>query len=198
MTIINKIKWVIAVLLVFLIVLMTNLVDKENFNRLKNSVTTIYEDRVVASDLIFDITLLIQEKEIALATSDTAFFKSKNRKINEDIKDFINKFEQTKLTTEEQETFNNLKTELKKLYSLEEKYADSNFDNDINLFKTIDDIVHDLHDLSKIQLKEGRRQILLSKEAMKTINLFTQVEIIILIILAILIQIIILYKPKED
>jgi hypothetical protein len=55
----------------------------------------------------------------------------------------------------------------------------------------------DLYDLSKVQLKEGKRQMSLSEKTMDTIELFTQVEIIFLIVMAVLIQLIVLYQPKD-
>lgn len=68
MTIFTKIKWVASVLLVFFIVLITNIIDRENFNRLSYSVTTMYEDRIVASDLIFEMSRIIHDKELAIVS----------------------------------------------------------------------------------------------------------------------------------
>lgn len=196
MTTLSKIKWIAGVLLVFAIVLTTNLIDKNNFNKLRNSIVTIYEDRVVASDLIFEITVLIQEKEIALATSDSIFFQVKNDKINQDIKGFITTYEKTKLTTSEQKLFTTLKTELQRLEKQEKTFIDSNYKDNSLLFTTINEIVHNLYRLSKVQLEEGKRQMQESNKTIKSINIFTTVEILFLIAMAILIQIILLYKKK--
>jgi hypothetical protein len=65
------------------------------------------------------------------------------------------------------------------------------------LLSLISDIKDDLYDLSKVQLKEGKRQMSLSEKTMDTIELFTQVEIIFLIVMAVLIQLIVLYQPKD-
>lgn len=198
MTILNKIKWITGILLVFAIILSTNLIDRDNFNKLRYSVVTIYEDRVVANDLIFEMSLLIREKEIALAASDSAFFLKRNDKINENIQIFIEKFEQTKLTTKEARIFNNLKDEIKTLERLEIEFINSEFRKNIDLLNSIKAIIINLHDLSKVQLEEGRKQMALSNKTMETIDLFTQVEVIFLIVMAVLVQIIILYKPKQN
>jgi len=63
---------------------------------------------------------------------------------------------------------------------------------------SIDEISLNLYDLSKVQLNEGKRQMILNNKTMENIDLFAQLEIIFLIIMAVLVQIIILYKPKED
>jgi len=197
MTTLSKIKWVASILLVFAIVLTTNLIDKNNFNRLRYSVTTIYEDRIVANDLIFEMSILIQEKEIAVAMSDSSFFRERNEDVNLEIQGLITRYEQTKLTRQEQRVFNDFKNGLNDLKSLEQEYVRSGFKSSNELFEKIDEIIHHLYDLSKIQLHEGRRQVMISNETMEDIDVFTQGETIFLILMAIMVQIIILYKPKQ-
>jgi len=51
----NKVKWVLGILIVFILILATNLIDRNNFIRVKDSVVTIYEDRLIASDLVFEM-----------------------------------------------------------------------------------------------------------------------------------------------
>jgi hypothetical protein len=73
MTFYNKIKWVLGILMVFVLIVATNLIDRSNFIQVRDSVVTIYEDRLIANDLIFEISKLVQEKEIAVALSDSIF-----------------------------------------------------------------------------------------------------------------------------
>jgi len=49
----NKAKWILGILMVFVLIIATNLIDKNNFLKVRDSVVTIYEDRLVAKDLIF-------------------------------------------------------------------------------------------------------------------------------------------------
>jgi hypothetical protein len=113
-------------------------------------------------------------------------------------KNLLEKYEQTKLTNKELKFFDNLKDELKNLEGLEKEFSNSGFSNNADLQNSINEIVRNLYDLSKVQLEEGRRQMALSNETMETIDLFTQVEIIFLVLMAVLVQIIILYKPRQD
>jgi len=53
--------------MIFILIIATNLIDKNNFVRVKDSVVAIYEDRLIANDLIFEISNSIREKEVALA-----------------------------------------------------------------------------------------------------------------------------------
>lgn len=193
MTILSKIKWIASILLVFFIVLITNIIDRDNFNKLSNSVTTMYEDRIVASDLIFEMSRLVQDKQIAAVTNDTAFFQTKNNALNLEIDNLIDRYKQTKLTDREKFVFDQLQEELKKL---EQKEQSNPTIETTDLLKSLDKVNQHLYDLSKIQLQEGNRQLFISGKAKDSINLFTQVEIIFLILMAIIIQIIILYNPK--
>lgn len=193
----NKVKWVLGILIVFVIIVATNLIDRNNFLRVKDSVVTIYEDRLVANDLIFEMSKSVQEKEVAVALSDSIFFLEKNKQLNTDIQDFVSKFEQTKLTTKEAQIFKTLKNNLESLKNSETTFIESKFVQKATITKQISDVKENLYDLSKIQLNEGGRQISISKKAIDTVDLFTHIEIYILIFLAIIIQIIIIYKPKE-
>lgn len=189
-----KIKWVASILLVFFIVLITNIIDRDNFNRLSYSVTTMYEDRIVASDILFDISGLIKDKQVALLTGDTLFMKSQNNRLNNELHHLIDNYSLTKLTEKEQLVFSQLQEEIKSLLQQEKLLKTESNKSVLQSIKKID---QRLQDLSKIQIQEGKRQVYLSNKAKYTINLFTQGEIVFLIIMAALIQIIILYKPKE-
>jgi hypothetical protein len=176
---------------------MTNLIDKNNFVRVRNAVVTIYEDRVVASDLLFDLSKAVQEKEMAAALTDTTFFDHRSAQLNKNITELVSRFEQTKLTTKEKKTLSNLKRDFEDLISYENKLVSSNFSEKLAFFNTISDIQENLYDLSKIQLQEGKRQMSISNKAVDKLEIFTQIEIYLLAFLAIVIQIIIIYTPKQ-
>lgn len=198
MTLFNKIKWVLGILMVFVLIITTNLLDKNSFNKVKNSVETIYEDRLVAKNIIFDLSNAIHQKELAIATYDSIFFINKNIKLNSEIEASIAQFESTKLTLKEKNVFGDLKENLESLESLETDFVTSKFENKQRLANQILVVKENLYDLNEIQLKEGERQISISKRAIDTVELFTQIEIYLLIFLAIVIQIIIIYNPKKE
>ena len=197
MTFLNKLKWVLGILVVFILIVTTNLIDKNNFVRVKESVETIYEDRLIAKKLIFDMLKSVHQKELALAKNDTVFFNTSNSKVNDNIDNSILKFEDTKLTIAESKLFSSLKDNLDVLKAAEKRYRDSRFENSEKILHQIDNVKQDLYDLSNIQIDEGSRQLSISKKAIDDVELFTQLEIIVLVILAIIIQIIVIYKPKE-
>ena len=192
----NKTKWVLGILLVFILILTTNLVDRNNFTRVRDSSITIYEDRLIASNIVFEVFKVVKEKEDALKLADTSFFQEKNENLRNHIKHLISRFETTKLTNEEQTVFNELKENFESLDAAEKDFIKSNFEDISNQQHIVAKINENLDELSNIQLMEASRQMSITKKALSTVELFTQIEIYVLIFLAIVIQIIVMYKSN--
>jgi len=198
MKLFDKLKWILGIVIVFVLIAATNLIDRNNFIQVKESVQSIYEDRLIAKDLILDIYKLIQEKEIALITSDANFFTARNQVINEEIGQLLDSFEHTRLTENEERVFNRLQENFEIVLQDESKLLNNDFNNASVLLEDIRRIEGDLYALSDIQVSEGNRQVAITKRATESIELFTQLEIYMLIFLAVLIQVIILYRPKKE
>lgn len=192
-----KFKWILGILLIFVLIIMTNLIDKNNFVRVRDSVVTIYEDRLIANDLIFEKLKLVQEKEVAVKTLDSTFYENRNLKVNDNLQSLISKFEKTKLTPKEATVFNDFKSNVKVLQNAETKFINSSYNSTSKVSSAINSLKTNLNDLSKIQLNEGSRQMSISKRAVDSVELFTQIEIYMLVFLAIIIQIVVMYNPKE-
>lgn len=193
----NKLKWVLGILMVFILITATNLIDRNNFVRVRDSVVTIYEDRLIAKDIIFKMLKSVQQKELAVSLSDSTFFDSRNSKVNDNLHALIYEFEQTKLTSEESKVFNDLKKNVRSLIESEVQFSNSGYKNNSQILNLIEDLKVNLDELSRIQLNEGSRQMSISKRALDTVELFTHMEIYLLVFLAVIIQIIVMYKPKE-
>ncbi|WMN11536.1 MCP four helix bundle domain-containing protein [Marivirga salinae] len=194
----NKIKWVLGILMIITLVITTNLVDRNNFLQISNAIETIYEDRLVAKDLIFKISALINKKEIAAIKSDSSFYANQNNLIDNEIDNYLLRYDQTKLTTKEREILGDFKVNYQVLKENESEFIQSNFLQNALLFDQFPEVKSNLENLAAIQLKEGGRQLQISRRAMDSVELFTQIEIYILIFLAIIVQIIVMYKPKEE
>jgi hypothetical protein len=193
----DKLKWVLGILMVFVLIITTNLIDKNNFVRVRDSVVTIYEDRLIAKELIFEMLKSVHQKELAVLLSDSTFFNNNNTKVNAKLMSLISRFEQTKLTNEEENVFNDLKENIQSLLESERKLLNSDFNDNSQVVNRIESLKINLDDLSKIQINEGSRQMSISKRAIDTVELFTRIEIYLLVFLAIVIQIIVMYKPKD-
>lgn len=192
----DKLKWILGILMIFILIITTNLIDRNNFVRVRDSVVTIYEDRLIADDLVFEMLKKIHKKELAIASSDSIFFNQENPQVNKSLNALVSKFEETKLTAEEVIIFKDLKQNLQVLMEAEQKLTTTNkMQSQVN--HQLQSLKSNLNDLSKIQLSEGSRQMSISKKAIDTVELFTQIEIYVLVFLAIVIQIIVMYNPKN-
>jgi hypothetical protein len=198
MTFFDKVKWTLGILMIFVIIITTNLIDRSNFQRVRDAAVNIYEDRLVAKDLLYDISTAINEKEVAAVRKDSIFFADKNNTINKTIEDLTLRFEDTEFTTSERKIFMALREDLTKLGEQENIFTQSGLNKSDGLFISISTIKTHLNSLSDIQLSEAKREVTNTRKAVNTVELFTQIEIYVLVFLAILIQIIILYNPKDS
>lgn len=192
----TKLKWAGALLFMMLIIIATNFVDRHNFEKVQDSINSIYKDRLVVNDIIFEINLLLQEKELAILEQDEAFYGRRNPQINTEINQLLEDFKATKLVPVEATTLNDLEQNLDQLYRLENKLGQApqsykELQIKINTLET------NLHSLSKIQLEEGRRQLFIGKKAIASVDLYTKMEVYILIFLALLLLVTLFYRPKK-
>lgn len=196
MSLIEKLKWSLGILMVFVLILSTNLLDKNNFLRVRDSIVAIYEDRLVANDVIYDMAEIVGEKELAIATENMNFLEKENSRLNMELDELMSRYESTRLTDSEAKEFSQLKENMSRLMQIEQ-VNDGAKDPALRL---IDELQLNLHRLSKIQLSEGRRQKLIGKSAVESVELFTRIEIYLLVVMAIVIQIIVMYNPssKQD
>ncbi len=194
MTVFNKIKWVLGIVLVFLLVLTTNLVDRQNFRVMKDSIEAIYADRLVAQDIILDISKEVWEKEIGYASAGSPPPVDRITTGHAGIGQAIDRFAATTLTPQEEVVFDRLKASLRELKEREDALATGQVSRR-EVMESLETVKEELVELSAIQMKEGRRQLFAGKEAVGLADLFTQLEIGALLILAVCVQVIILYSP---
>lgn len=197
----KKIKLILGVLFVFFLILGTNLIDRNNFKKIQSSIETIYEDRLVAQGIIYKMASYVQQKDMALAISDSSFYLQKNQVINSALNQLIIDYQLTKLTEEEEEVFVDLQRDIKALFTDEQESAQNLQGNSSKVEKDLNGIKNELQILAEIQLKEGRLVLDDSKKAMRTIELFTQIEIYGLVALAVIFQLLIIggiRRRKED
>ncbi|NJB85424.1 hypothetical protein GGR26_001169 [Lewinella marina] len=197
MTLFNKIKWILGVVLVFLLVLTTNLVDRHHFSAMADTVETIYADRLVAHSIIYDLSEQLWQLETAYATREGDRLSRATAATHEEIEEAVDRFAATKLTERESLVFDRLRRGLGDLQEREEALVNGEVGSEVlqaeaAAVRTI------LRELSDIQLTEGERQLTLGRKALGLVHFFTQVEIVGLVVLAIIVQFIILYPTGEQ
>ncbi|GAA0196352.1 hypothetical protein GCM10009122_60930 [Fulvivirga kasyanovii] len=190
---VQKLKAVGALAVVFLLVLATNKMDSNHFKVVKRSLSTIYKDRLVAQDYIYRLSINLQDKKLDLALEDKV-----NHHLNDSINHLVELYAETKLTTSEARYFKSFRNSLDELYSLEQNFEENpSLEYKQEIYQQHIALNQQLDELSKIQLKEGKRQIEISNRSISTSDLISNIEIGVLIVIGLIIQALIFFKPMR-
>jgi len=192
----GKIKVAIALGVVLLLVLATNMMDKSHFLELQDSFASVYKDRLVVESYIYKLASQVHKKKLLFdyyEQVDVSEFIEKNQMLNDSIADLIYSYEKTKLTTAESHLFSDLKKQVTELEQEEIKFINSNSADDPEMLKKSIAMYHkkiaiDLDQLSDVQLSEARNIIDNSKRLIASSNVASQLEICVLILIGFIIQ----------
>jgi len=186
----NKLKWILGISMVFLLIIATNYVDRSNFRRVKNSIETIYEDRLVAQDLVFKMSRIVKEKELRFSKTDS--IPEGNRE-NQEMDELLAQFHETRLTPGEATCREKFERDVGTIVRMEQSGGDYQ-----GYRHLLDDLNENIMSLSKVQMDEGKRQLFEGEKALRSVDLLTTIEVYVLVFLAILIQIIVIYNPRSQ
>lgn len=197
----RKFERIVALLLVFILVIATNVMDNTSFRVVKESIGNIYEDRLVAYDLTYKMHNEVADRRVTLLTSDTKQQQATIKQFNASIDQLITQYATTKLTTKEAGYFEVLQAQFESLKQLENKYisATEGAENTqlLNSMETeLAGIVSTLNSLATIQIDEGKRQVINSNRAIKTSDMLSKFEIVSIVVIGLLILFLIIYEPK--
>ncbi len=198
----NKQKFYATLLLGFVLglILWNNTVERKTIKELQNSFHAIYEDRLLAETYVFQLSEHLHQKLDLLENpslnenSDTELNLSLDFKIEQ-----LNLlYASTKLTAEEEIVFESFKNNINDLQLLETQMhlsgeAKQANAADIKSFKSqvLTSLIL-LSELSEIHIIEGKKIIDEAKLSIKGSNLTSELEMGIIIIIAIIMQMLIL------
>lgn len=192
----NRIKIGFSFAIVFILVLATNRFDKKRFETVENSLTSVYEDRLVAKGYIYSLNNIFHIQEKMLIDKDQSY---KIEAYHNAVSSLLASFKATRLTSEEKSTFRNLRDNFNKLQDLELRYLSA--DNDTlsdsqknQIILQLNRIHRNLDQLAIIQQSEGENMTRFAKSSLNTSSLLSNIEIVLIIVVGILVQFIIFYK----
>lgn len=195
----NKLMASIALLGLCLLVLLSNYLDRLHTENVKYSISTMYEDRLIAENHILKMMHHIyQIREIVNTNKDYNLKFNATRKLTKDFKTIYSIYIKTRLTKTEKTTAVELSNQIKEFEQI------MIIDKNIALIQT-DKMLSSLNKLSMIQLDESKlimKQVESQYAALKTSSQFAfTIIVIILIILQIMVfsgeSLIPLFKPKD-
>lgn len=180
----NKIKTTTLIFSVLCLILLTNLQERMMIKRLNETVTSIYEDRVVVGNYILQLSNYIEEIVQSLKSnpSNNSYLINLLSKI-----DSINiAYDKTLLTEKEKINFIQF-TQISE--KMKKSIENGNFTDALNNGLQAENI---LRVLSSIQVEEGKDKLDEVLAMTNTRSILSYLEIVIIIVISILIQKIIL------
>jgi hypothetical protein len=199
-TTVQRIRTAASLIVVFLLILATNMVDSHHFTIVQNSLTSVYEDRLLAKNYIYKISRQMQVKRNLLESRELAGAIEINKQANDSIRVLIDKYRTTKLTEMESRRFATLQDKISRLFQYEQRFSEGEVINEE--LPTLNDaeryysgVYEDLDALSQIQVDEGKRELLFSNQTIDSSNLIAKIEIGVLILIGLVLQLLIFLKP---
>ena len=151
---------------VALILLITSLVENKRFTDLEDTISSVYENRLVAKGYLYKLNSLVKIKEANWQNpSDEALTNN----LNESINSYYVQYAKTELTEEEARHVELLKDHLYLLFRL--KTEDQNEHQ-----RVFDSIYSELEILADIQIKEGKKLVEQSTSTVVESRIVTGIE----------------------
>lgn len=201
MTLSQRLRMGAALVVVFLLVLATNLMDSNHFKVVQKGLTTVFEDRLLAKDYLYKISRQVQKKKEIIQSSDIEELTDLNEMLNDSIQVLIHRFASTELTENESLAFESLQTHIRSLNEYESNLLrNESINTELNIAgseRYFSAIYGDLDSLFKIQLEESDRVISNSNRTIDTSNRISRIEIGVLIVIGLLIQLLIFLRPMK-
>ncbi len=193
MTIKQRINVGFILAIAFFLVLASNRLNRRSYNILEQTVSSVYEDRLVAQEYIYQLNNLFHDKEIQLNKVDV---QQKKEVLTANIHRIFNDFADTELTVEESAYFNELRANFTQLQQLEGRVTDD-ASTRIQLSNVLEDINSNLDELAEVQLTVAQELTHRSQKSLKVSKLLSSLEIGFLTVIGILFLFIVFYPNKR-
>ncbi len=199
MGIASKITCLAVLLCSFLLIFVTGRSNVRNFEKVKNSIEEIYKDRLVVKGLIFKLSSLLHQKEMALVDRDLNVFLKNKDSVNQKIEEHLKAFRETKLTHKEKINLDMFSQGIEHLQVIEGDIVRSKgaiiSRKEYDLLNDKLEILKDnLVVLSDIQLEEGQQKMKAGDHAVKRMNEFASLENYGLLVIA-LMMVVLIFIP---
>jgi transcriptional regulator with PAS, ATPase and Fis domain len=170
-----------------------NRMDQRHFETAQHTLNSIHEDRVVAQDIIYQLSSVFNERHLKYITDTTSLPNNVGlSKQNERIENLVNQFKNTVLTNDEKFQLEQFQKNYQKLISYENSLNSSSTLTDIkNTFSSINE---NLDRLTEIQLSESKNLQALGQKSLDSNSLMSMTEIALMMVLATVILFFVFYK----
>lgn len=182
-TIKNKFLASVVLLALCLLVLLNNYLERTHANNVKDSISTLYEDRLIAEEYILKMTSTIYQIREVL-NSDSSNKLNAINNLNDNFNSTYNAYIKTKLTPKEKKT-------AQELLNYRSRFESDFSSNNYSPSHYTDKALVTLSKLSKIQLEESKLIMKNVESQYATIKASSQYAFAIIILILIVLQIIV-------
>lgn len=179
----NKFSASIVLLSLCLLVLLSNYLDRKHTQNVKNSISTLYEDRLVAENHILEMTSIIYQIREIFESDLNTFKTNAVIKLIKDFNSTYHIYSKTKLTKTEKATA----TELISSFKIMEQTV---LNNEFEISNT-EKILVSLNKLSAIQLEESKLIMKNVEDQYTSIKVTSQFTFAIVILILVVLQVIV-------
>ena len=197
MRLLNKLKWVASIVMIFGVILATNLIDKDNFAKVEASVDAIYEDVLLTKDRILEMNMIVHEMELAFVLEDETYYETKASTAQDRIYDLLADCEKVVETKQEENLLIDLQDNLGELFKVQLDSTSLSEEGKNQVIQQFEMIRYNIVELGEIHVEEGRKHKMKSRSVMGMTKLFSRIEIYLLVFLALAMLFVILFQPKE-
>lgn len=177
LTVLQRISVGLILAIAFLLVLGSNRLDKQHFSTIQNTVNSVYKDRVVVQNLIYEASTIFHKKELrySLDKTNPAVHATENQK----LENILVEFRQTELTSKEYNLLLELTASFEEFLPLENHLTNTAMTEPkkIAILAAINAMEQQLHGLGKIQLEESEHLTELSNKSLDMNILMSRLEL---------------------
>ncbi|MFD0799173.1 hypothetical protein ACFQZJ_16985 [Maribacter chungangensis] len=197
LTVLQRISVGLILAIAFLLVLGSNRLDKRHFSTIQNTVNSVYKDRVVVQNLIYEASTIFHKKELRYSLDKTN--PSVHGIENEQLESILAQFRKTELTSKEYNLLLELTASFEEFLSLEKDLSNTAITEPkkIAVLAAINVMEQQLHGLAKIQLEESEQLTELSNKSLDMNVLMSRLELGFMIVIGIAMMALIFYPVKK-
>lgn len=195
LTLSQRVQISIIMGLALIMIFGSNRLNQRYYTEVKNTVNSVYQDRVVVQGYIFELNNIFHRKEISLLRQEP-ISNSDSARIEMLLVDFGN----TELTEKESRLLKDLSSQVHLLHEIggkiEELDSPASKDSQQEYNELLNNIEQTLVGLADVQLDQSSRLNIFSRDILDTINVLSNIEIAFMILMGIIILALIFYPSK--
>src|SRR6056297_1004917 len=197
LTVLQRISVVLILAIAFLLVLVSNRLDNRHFETIQNTVNSVYKDRVVVQNLIYELSTILHKKALRFSLDKTN--SEAHNSENNEVANILTAFRKTELTSKEYNLLIELSEDFEGFLTLEKKMISPQVTapQKTEVLTALNSMRQQLDGLAKIQLEESEQLTELSNKSLGMNVLMSRLELGLMIVIGIAMMALIFYPIKK-